>query len=532
MESLIPLMNQIHKIFGYENMNNQLLDLPQIAVVGAQSVGKTSVIESLVKRDILPRGTGFVTRRPLMIQLNHVNEKQEYAEFNHLPGTKLIDLIGVKEEIERETERTVGKNNISSEIIYLNIFSSKVINLTLIDLPGIIKVPVQDQPQDIEIQIKNIILQFISKQNCIILALTAGNTDIANSDSLKLARDVDPSGTRTIGVITKCDTIEDGFDALDSILGKLYPLKLGYIGVVCRNQKQTLEKKSIEDSLKYEDYFFSNHPKYSRVKGGYGIPNLADKLNKFLVSSILNSIPEIKSRITNLLFETENELKFYEQPFQSEEDSGALLLNIFTHFSKYFEEAIDGKLSNQPSEELYGGARINFIFHDWYSKVLNDYNLDYAVSDTEILTTLRNASGINSTLFFPYPAFEILVKKQILLLETPSLKCVEQVYLELKNIVNECDLSAMKRFTHLKESIFTVVNNALERLLAPTNKMIHNIIQMQTAYINTNHPEFLAVKSLITSFNSENSNSQIQSDIENISPNIDSHLKQKNYKTL
>lgn len=77
--------------------------------------------------------------------------------------------------------------------------------LTLVDLPGLTKVPVGDQPRDIERQIKDMLVKYISKPNAIILAVTAANTDLANSDGLKLARDVDPDGTRTIGVLTKVD---------------------------------------------------------------------------------------------------------------------------------------------------------------------------------------------------------------------------------------------------------------------------------------------------------------------------------------
>lgn len=69
-----------------------------------------------------------------------------------------------------------------------------VLNLTLVDLPGITKVPVGDQPADIEYQIRDMIMQYICKENCLILAVTPANTDLANSDALKLAKDVDPQG--------------------------------------------------------------------------------------------------------------------------------------------------------------------------------------------------------------------------------------------------------------------------------------------------------------------------------------------------
>ena len=68
--------------------------------------------------------------------------------------------------------------------------------MTLIDLPGITKVPVGDQPADIEQQIRDMIMQFITRESCLILAVTPANTDLANSDALKLAKDVDPQGKK------------------------------------------------------------------------------------------------------------------------------------------------------------------------------------------------------------------------------------------------------------------------------------------------------------------------------------------------
>lgn len=104
----------------------------------------------------------------------------------------------------------------------------------MVDLPGLTKVPVGDQPKDIEKQIREMILKYITKPNAIILAVTAANTDLANSDGLKLAREVDPEGLRTIGVLTKVDLMDQGTDVIDILAGRMIPLRLGkwnvYVG--------------------------------------------------------------------------------------------------------------------------------------------------------------------------------------------------------------------------------------------------------------------------------------------------------------
>lgn len=82
-----------------------------------------------------------------------------------------------------------------------------MLNLTLIDLPGITKVPVGDQPADIEHQIRDMIMQFITRESCLILAVTPANTDLANSDALKLAKDVDPQGEVLISYVSGTEVL-------------------------------------------------------------------------------------------------------------------------------------------------------------------------------------------------------------------------------------------------------------------------------------------------------------------------------------
>jgi len=83
-------------------------------------------------------------------------------------------------------------------------------------------------------------MKYITPRTAIIMAVCSANVDLANSDALKLARKVDPMGERTIGVITKIDLMDEGTNAIDLLSGKIYPLKLGYVGVVCRSQKDIL----------------------------------------------------------------------------------------------------------------------------------------------------------------------------------------------------------------------------------------------------------------------------------------------------
>lgn len=118
------------------------------------------------------------------------------------------------------------------------------------------------------------------------MALTAANTDIANSDSLQMARQVDPDGDRTIGVVSKIDLMDEGTDALELLQGNLYPLKLGYFGVKCRSQKQIDDNMTIKEAIIFEKDFFGRHPVYSSYSDRLGIPYLSSSMNKILIHHI------------------------------------------------------------------------------------------------------------------------------------------------------------------------------------------------------------------------------------------------------
>eukprot|EP01132_Coremiostelium_polycephalum_P007501 gene7501-9217_t len=498
MDQLIPVINKLQDVFN--TLGSDPLDLPQIVVVGSQSSGKSSVLENIVGRDFLPRGSGIVTRRPLILQLTHLpiaddgSQTQEWGEFLHKPNDMFYDFAEIRDEIIRDTDRLTGKNKgISAQPINLKIYSPHVVNLTLVDLPGITKVPVGDQPNDIELQIRRMIMAYIKKQNSIVLAVTPANTDLANSDALQLAREVDPEGKRTIGVITKLDLMDKGTDAMDVLTGKVVPLTLGFIGVINRSQEDILSKKSIRESLKSEVLYFKQHPLYKTIANRSGTAYLSKTLNKLLMFHIRDCLPELKVKVSKMLSEVQNELASYGDPlYDTKNSQGALLLQIITIFSQNFKDAIDGKLTELSTNELYGGARISYIFNEIFSQCINGIDPMDGVSMNDIRTTMRNATGPRAALFIPEVSFELLVKKQVVRLEEPSTQCVEYVYDELQRIVTQLEAKELSRFINLKTRVIEVVNNLLQKHKVPTKVMIEHLIRIETAFINTNHPDFVS----------------------------------------
>ncbi|XP_014234851.1 dynamin-1-like protein isoform X3 [Trichogramma pretiosum] len=510
MEALIPVINKLQDVFNA--VGADAIQLPQIVVLGTQSSGKSSVIESLVGRTFLPRGTGIVTRRPLVLQLVYTPkddreyrnaedgtlDADEWGVFLHQKGRIYKDFDEIRKEIEIETDRMAGANKgICPEPINLKIFSKSVVNLTLIDLPGITKVPVGDQPEDIEGQIRQLLLKYICNPNSIILAVTTANTDMATSESLKLSKDVDPDGRRTLAVVTKLDLMDAGTDAIDILCGRVIPVKLGIIGVVNRSQQDIMNKKTIQDALKDEAAFLQR--KYPTLANRNGTPYLAKTLNRLLMHHIRDCLPELKTRVNVMVSQFQTLLNSYGEDVG---DKSQTLLQIITKFASSYCSTIEGTARNIETTELCGGARICYIFHETFGKTLDSIHPLAGLTKMDILTAIRNATGPRPALFVPEVSFELLVKRQIRRLEEPSLRCVELVHEEMQRIIQHCGTEVqqeMLRFPKLHERIVDVVTQLLRRRLPTTNQMVENIVAIELAYINTKHPDFHKDAALVSS---------------------------------
>jgi dynamin 1-like protein len=549
MESLIPVINRLQDIFSRMGFAN--IDLPQIAVVGAQSAGKSSVLENLVGKDFLPRGSGIVTRRPLVLQL--VNGKPgtpEYGEFLHKPGRKFTDFEEIRTEIDADTERIAGDNKGISDVpINLKITSPHVLNLTLVDLPGLMKVPVGDQPPDIAKQTRRLIESYTKKESCIILAVTPANTDLATSDSLQMAKQMDPKGIRTLGVLTKLDLMDAGTDASDILKGNVFSLRRGFIGIVNRSQADIAGRKSIKDAHAAEIDFFRNHEAYKNLHGvKLGTKQLAQTLNQTLMVHIHDCLPSLSRRINSLTEKTRAQMATFGDTVPGDSNKEVFVRNMLLQFEKRFRALIEGGArgagGDSANAELVrssachspaaaqrrrrgggggchavaarttyftspclaraclravwwggalqvGGARINFIFHEVYARALAEVDPLQGITAEKIRLSFRNSAGQNASIFIPESTFENLVKPQIARLKGPSLECAELVYQELMRMVFQCSRKDMKRFGKMVEAVTAKSESLLRTCLKHTRQMISDVINMEMAYINIHHPDFI-----------------------------------------
>lgn len=182
-----------------------------------------------------------------------------------------------------------------------------------------------------------------------------------------------------------------------------------------------------------------------------------------------------------------------------------------TQFARDFVSSIEGTKVDISTKELSGGARIYYIFNDIFGRALASIDATHNLDNQDIRTAIRNSTGPRPSLFVPEMAFDLLVKPQIKLLEAPSLRCVELVYEELVKICHNCTstvsliiffknfifvvdnlLQELARFPRLHAQLIEVVSELLRERLGPTSEYAQSLIEIQAAYINTNHPAFIS----------------------------------------
>lgn len=226
-----------------------------------------------------------------------------------------------------------------------------------------------DQPKDIEVIIRRMVLKFIRQPNCIIMAVTAANTDLANSDAIQLAREVDPEGLRTVGVITKLDLMDRGTDAYGILTNRLIPLRLGYVGVINRGQRDIDSRKNMQQQWRDEETFLRQN--YPDIAGRNGTRFLREKLNALLLQHIRQCLPSIITRVNEFkaektllyggMMRDRRELETMSVGLSTLPQMQIAFFQSVSAFSRRYCALLDGRGSEE-REELEGGARIRYVF--------------------------------------------------------------------------------------------------------------------------------------------------------------------------
>ena len=503
---------------------NEYIKLPRICSLGTQSSGKSSVLESIVGLDFLPRGDGVVTRRPLELRLCHINHGEPWAVFEEVKGEKFTDFNKVRETIESLTDKVcVGEKNIVDQPIVLNVYSQTCPDLTLVDLPGVTRVPVGKQPKNIEEITKNMAKRYVSDPLTIILCVIAANSDIATSDGLKLAKEIDTEGIRTIGVLTKLDIMDSGTDARKALLNEEIPLKLGYVGVKNRSKQDLVNKLPMSEMVKKEREFFRNHPVYKNMPQGYlGTNVLIQKLTKIYFKIIRENLPRIIRAINDRMKTAEEELASLGNPMPID-DAGkmSLLWTMLNEYCEIFRNVLKGKYNKRVQflkEE--GGYKIKIL----YKKLLEDYTGDYKATagytDENINYALTIHEGDSIPGFPSVDAFTYLLKPQLEKLKEPIEECFTEVYQYIEFLSGKILERTFARFPQIINDMGDFINNFLIEVRDKTKYLVDSVVDMEINYLFTNDYEYLNNFTTFIPKNQNQNNQQQQNQKNNMNNNI------------
>ena len=475
---------------------NEYIKLPRICSLGTQSSGKSSVLESIVGLDFLPRGDGVVTRRPLELRLCHINSGEPWAIFEERKGTKFTDFIKVRETIEALTDEVCKTNkNIIDKPIVLNVYSQTCPDLTLVDLPGVTRVPIGDQPKNIEEITKNMAKRYVDDPLTIILCVIAANSDIATSDGLKLAKEIDTTGSRTLGVLTKLDIMDAGTDARKALMNEEIPLKLGYVGVKNRSKQDLINKLSMAETSRKEKEFFKSHPAYKNLPAGHlGTDVLINKLTKIYFRIIRENLPKIVKAINERLKSAEEELQGLGQPMPTD-DAGkmSLLFNMINEYCDLFRKVLQGKYNNKRVNFLEGegGFKIKILYKKLLEEFTGDYKATAGYTDENINYALTIHEGDSIPGFPSVDAFIYLLRPQLEKLKDPIEECFTEVFQYLDFLSGKILEKTFTRFPQAVNDMSDLVSNYLLEERDKTKYLIDSTVDMEINYLFTNDYDYL-----------------------------------------
>ncbi|XP_053505852.1 interferon-induced GTP-binding protein Mx1-like [Ictalurus furcatus] len=460
------------------------LALPAIAVIGDQSSGKSSVLEAL-SGVALPRGGDIVTRCPLELKMKKSRQKDfwhgkiKYKDIER----DIADPADVERWIRKAQNEIVGTLGMSDELISLEVTSTNAPDLTFIDLPGIVRVPVEGQPEDIGEQIKSLMKKFITKQDTIILVVVPCNVDITTTEALKMAQKIDLLGERTIGILTKPDLVDKGKeDEVVSVINNdIIFLTKGYTVVRCQGQQEVVDRISLYEAIEKEKHFFIEHPHFRMpYKAGKAtIPKLAENLTLELVLHIEKSLPQLKEQIQLMLAETQTELDRYNSgpPTDPEQWMDFLTDKITAFTQDAINITIGEETKSVPHVNIYSTLRREF--NDWKTdldkrgKTFNK-GIEKEVKEYEEKYRGRELPG-----FINYKTFEIILKDQIKQLEKPAIRRMKDISDFIRNELIQLAQSNFPDFPNLLKVTKTKIENIKQLKESEAESMLKTQFNME-----------------------------------------------------
>ena len=422
-------------------------------------------------------------------------------------GEKLDDMEKINARINKITDDIAGvRKGIVNKAITMEVYSNSCPDLTLIDLPGIAKVPLKgsDHGEDIEEVTKNMARSYCSDEMTIILCVIQANMDLATSDALQMARKIDPNGERTLGVLTKIDLMDRGTDALKILTNEEIPLRYGYVAVKGRSQQDIKSGMTITDGLKAEKDFFAKHPVYSKIADAQeilGIEALTFKLSSILNKHIKKNLPAIVAAIREKMEACDTRLNQLGMPLPiATEAKMNIIWSMINNYVTSYSNAIKGKYNKlatiaEEGEPISASMRKSFfsLFYNFYETKKEKEKLDLSnyLEDKQIEQAFINYEGNAFPGFPSFGGFLSLVHPFIDRLYEPVSEIVDNIYYSLENASKKIINTIFSSYPTLEDIVTDLSGKILQKQRDIAKEMSQNILDSERGYIFTSDSDFV-----------------------------------------
>lgn len=343
---------------------SRYIDLPQIVVCGDQSSGKSSVLEAIsglrfptkdnlctrfATELILRRGPTETANITIIPDPSRPDAEQKKLQAFRAPTTSIDNEFG---SIIEAAEKAMGLDHtlkaFSRDTLRVELSGPKQPHLTLVDLPGLFHAGNKLQSENDAESVKSLVQSYMKKSRSIILAVVSAKNDYANQIVTKYARDFDPQGRRTLGIITKPDTLHAGSDSerafVDLAENKDVHLSLGWH--VLRNRDYDTRNSTAEQRDEAEMNFFERTVWSSLPPSHLGIASLKPRLSRVLKDQILVELPALMQDVERGIKDCEERLNRLGASRGTLQEQRMYLLRVSQNFSKLMTAAIQGNYAD------------------------------------------------------------------------------------------------------------------------------------------------------------------------------------------
>ncbi|CAN6857249.1 unnamed protein product [Brassica oleracea] len=480
-----PLLDTVDRLRNL-NVMKEGIQLPTIVVVGDQSSGKSSVLESLAGIS-LPRGQGICTRVPLVMRLQRSSSPEPEIWLEYSDKVVPTDEEHISEAICAATDVIAGSGKgVSDAPLTLHVKKVGVPDITMVDLPGITRVPVNGQPENIYEQISAMIMKYIEPQESIILNVLSATVDFTTCESIRMSRQVDKTGERTLAVVTKADMAPEGL--LQKVTADDVSIGLGYVCVRNRIGEETYEEARMQEEL-----LFRTHPMLSLIDEEIvGIPVLAQKLMHIQATMIARCLPEIVRKINMKMETAVLELNKLPMVMASTGEALMTLMDIITSAKEsLLKILIHGDFSEFPDEpKMHSTARLADMLSQFSDNLQAkpDDKEKFLMDEIKILDECKCVGLPN---FIPRSAFLAILSQHVDVIHMKPVEFIKKIWDYIEGVLISVLSKYSENFPQIQSSVKRAGRNLITKMKEQAVNRVTEIVEMEKLTDYTCNPDYM-----------------------------------------